>query len=65
MNSILPEQWLKKQRDQVKAGEIAKKKAERQRELDKQKQQKMEELAKKKAVEAEKAKEKEMVRCVI
>lgn len=53
---------MKKQRDEVKASEVAKKKAERQKEFDKLKQQKEEESAKKKAVEEEKAKKNAMVR---
>ncbi len=55
-------QWLKKQREEAKAIELAKKKAERQKELDKLKQMREEELATKKAEEEKKEKESGMVR---
>jgi len=55
---------LKKQRDEVKASEVAKKKAGRQRELDKLKQMNEEESAKKKAAEEETVREKAMVRTI-
>lgn len=61
-SDLSTEQWLKKLREEAKAYDMAKKKAERQKELDKLKQQREEELAKKKAVEEAKAKEKAMVR---
>lgn len=61
-SDLSSEQWLKKQREEAKAYEMAKKKAERQKELDKLKQQREEELAKKKAAEEAKTKEKAMVR---